>query len=393
MEVVITLAVMSVLAGITYVSIFKFLKIHNENETKERQMEIAEAFIEHYYTATDSARKTWWNWYNGRAPLPTVKGVISSGEGETIEVYLDQTRLRLRELGCQETASVSPIPGVTYYEYVCPDAFGRNMRFSVSGQRERKNLSNGYLTGYFNPEVPVQYSVRSAGHDGSFGTGDDIVYSFSTSEADTYLIQETKKIFKDIADAAQRFVQQRMAKETIDLAYGNSLSSYDDSKVPWVWQALAQDPAGGTNAGSRTRAYMPCEMDTSSCRATGSCDCFSNATGSNSGYDGYVWVSVANGIWGNVKFRFLQNIGLCPEGSDTATLNQCKPYMMDATGQWLAIDVTGACNITSTAGTGLSWSCGSFPPVPSDNYSWDGHNPPYVTKICTTWGYCYAFPT
>jgi hypothetical protein len=249
------------------VGIMKAYDIKWKNETRNNLQKLVNAYKTHYMETREVASRYdqpvfFWN---NRSILPLVITDAQTNEpdltGSDIRVY-STNRSAFLEAGCSIVSSNGE-----YTELSCEDSFGTPLRIQAVNQRITSSKSSYQDLGspYFLPSQPVEVLFRSAGPDRQFATEDDLTAFFSSSELDSYYTAETERKMQNILQAVKEFHSQRLFTETVELTYENSLSSYDDVRVPWVWQLYSlpgNDP--------KTRCVI---NNIVSCRPSQTCQC------------------------------------------------------------------------------------------------------------------------
>jgi type II secretory pathway pseudopilin PulG len=353
LELLIAVLVAIILLSTVGVGVMKAYDIKWKNETRNNLQKLVNAYKTHYMEMREVASKNDQSvfFWNNRSILPLVVTDTQINEpnavGSNIRVY-STNRSAFIEAGC---STVSSVEG--YTELSCADSFGTPLQIQAVNQRGASAKSSYQDLGvpYFLPFQPVEVLFRSAGPDRQFGTGDDLTAFFSSSELDSYYTTETERKMQNILQAIKEFHSQRLFTETVELTYENSLSSYDDVRVPWVWQ-LYSLPGSDPNARCVIGNIV-------SCRPTQSCQC---------PYLSSQWPAVSYSQWDSNHVVYSQyammNLGLI------STVNNSS-MIKDEFGMVIVVDL-----ISGTS---------SSPHVPGDKYSW-GLSPPYLSKIKTSWG-------
>ncbi|MBE0427996.1 MAG: type II secretion system protein [Nitrospirae bacterium] len=353
LELLIAVLVAITLLSTVGVGIMRAYDIKWKNETRNNLQKLVNACKTHYMEMRENASRYdqpvfFWN---NRSILPLVITDTQTNEpdltGSDIRIY-STNRSAFLEAGCSIVSSNGE-----YTELSCEDSFGTPLRIQAVNQRITSSKSSYQDLGspYFLPSQPVEVLFRSAGPDRQFATEDDLTAFFSSSELDSYYTAETERKMQNILQAVKEFHSQRLFTETVELTYENSLSSYDDVRVPWVWQLYSlpgNDP--------KTRCVI---NNIVSCRPGQTCQC---------PYSSSQWPSVSYSQWDSNHVVYSQyammNLGLIPAVSNN--------YMVrDEFGMVMVLDLL--------SGSSLS------PPVPHDKYSWD-ISPPYLSRIKTSWG-------
>lgn len=348
LELLIAVVVALILLSVSGVSIMKAYEIKWKNETQNNLTKLVNAFKSHYLemrqAAEDPTQPFFWN---DRAILPLVVD-SQSGQpdllsiGSKLRVYTPVASFY--EAGCKFSRVVQ-----NTVEVECYDEFGTPLSITAQVQRlpSSKSSYSDLKTPYFNPALPVEIQFRSAGPDKQMNTSDDLTVMFSSLELDTYYIHITENKLHNVLQAVKDFHGQRLYTETVELTYENSLVSYDDVKVPWVWQLFASgDP--------KTKCVI---SNVTTCRPTNSCVC---------PYGQSAWPTNGYSEWDNNHFAYSQyafrNLGYIQDANSVMKDTFGMPVIL--------IPIKG-------------WT--SAPPVPFDRYSWV-MSPPYISVVKTSWG-------
>lgn len=352
-ELLIVLFVSLILLSSAGFGVMKAFDLKWKNDTQNNLQKLVNAFKAHYMELRDASARYDQNvfYWNNKSITPLVVTPSdtnsSSTTGSNIRVY-NSSRSLFYDAGCSLVTATSD-----YAELSCTDQYGTPLQIVASSQRpvSSKSSYDDLVTPYFNPLVPVEITFTSAGADRQFGTADDITVSFSSADLDNYYVADTDTTLRNILQAIKEFQAQRLLTETVSLTYENSLSSYDDVKVPWVWQLYAtpgQDPKS------------PCFISTvASCRPSYACIC---------PYSAAQWSTVAYVPWSSNHVVYsqyaMQNLGIIPSVSNSSMVR-------DSFGMVVVLDLIA--------------NMPAAPPVPRDNYSY-AVSPPFISVIRTSWG-------
>jgi len=137
----------------------------------------------------------------------------------------------LRSAGCRIEGE---LPNFTV---VCFDGFGRPLRFS---SRNEHNFGEPYT-------APYEGNFYSLTIYDSIGN----TYSVSLRRLEEFFVDLSREKLSVIAGAVEEYVAQKRRLELVNVCGNNGtsefdppggLGSWDDSEVPWIWQALGTNP-------------------------------------------------------------------------------------------------------------------------------------------------------
>lgn len=352
-ELLIAVLVITILMSGLGLGLTKAFDIKWKNETANNLQKLVNAYKAHYLELREAAARYDQSvfFWNNKSITPMVVAPPDTNSaaavGSSLRVY-STSRSLFYDAGCAPSSS-----SADYAEVNCVDGFGTPLKIEAVGQRpvSSKGGFGDLAVPYFNPSVAVEVRFTSAGPDRQFGTADDLTAAFSSADLDNYYLSTSDAKMRNILQSIKEFHSQRIYTETVQLTYENSLSSYDDVKVPWVWQ-LYSPPGGDPKA--------QCMIgNVAACRTTHTCACPYNAS---------QWTNLRYSVWDATHVTSSQNamvnIGLIP----SVGINS---MVRDDFGMVMVVDL-----ISGLPGP---------PPAPSDNYSWN-LNPPYVSVIRTSWG-------
>ena len=239
-ELIIATAILSIVAFSFIEAVIPQIEHNKKEKTLETMRKLSQALDFHYETvvayrknnpdwitkADCSVERSWlappgcWN-YSSRLIL--WKDDATPSSSEILKTF--------ESLGCKLKTNG------TGYEVECYDAWGTPFRYSYDNGDKTHSVP-------YDPDAgrPVRITITSAGRDRTFGTSDDLTYTWSSASLDEKYRKLTYDELKTIADALDSYFRQRLSVEVTERIYPNGLSEEDDLKVDWYVQLCSSKP-------------------------------------------------------------------------------------------------------------------------------------------------------
>ena len=240
-ELAVAILVISILSTVFISGLKPFIDKRKKEETLERFEKLAQA-LKYEMKVVMNWRKNhpdWVNWACGWGwhrypPLLPPGCALEASDASALDVYTaghDNEIIRLfRRAGCEIGGNFGG-----GYRFVCYDGWGNELHY------EYGNWDNNQARPYnYNRDITITFI--SAGKDRTFGTSDDLRYTFSTAEINEELREQTVEQLRRIANALDAYFRKRLTVEITERVYPNGLSQADDLKVNWYLQLCTDHP-------------------------------------------------------------------------------------------------------------------------------------------------------